>query len=93
MKKYYVYILTNFTKTVLYIGFTGDLEQRVVQHKAAEVPGFTKKYKTNILVYYEEFKDINEAKGREKALKKWKRGWKEKLINESNPDWKEVMVL
>ncbi len=91
--KYYVYILTNFTKTVLYIGFSGNLQQRVAQHKAGEVKGFTKKYKANILIYYEEYDDVNVAKARERAMKKWNRSWKEDLINSVNPDWQEVVIV
>ena len=91
--KYYVYILTNFKKNVLYIGFTGDLPQRIMQHKAGKVEGFTNKYKTNILIYYEEFEDINAAKSRERAMKKWNRAWKEDLINKANPEWKEVLII
>ena len=90
--KYYVYILTNFKKSVLYIGFTSNLQQRVAQHKAGEIEGFTKKYKTNTLIYYEEFEDINEAKARERAMKKWKRAWKEELIGKVNPEWQEILI-
>ncbi len=90
--KYHVYILTNFKKTVLYIGFSGNLQQRIAQHKAGEVEGFTKQYKTNVLIYSEEFDDVNQAKARERAMKKWKRAWKEELINKVNPDWKEIMI-
>ncbi len=92
MKQYSVYILTNFTKTVLYIGFTGNLKQRVLQHKAYEVEGFTKKYKVSVLIYFEAFEDVNEAKARERALKKWKRVWKEELIGASNPEWNEIII-
>lgn len=92
MNKYYVYILTNYKKTVLYIGFTGSLVERISQHKSFEVEGFTKKYKTDRLIYFEEFNDINDAKAREKAMKKWKRTWKEELINKSNPEWQEVII-
>ena len=91
--KYYVYILTNFKKTVLYIGFSGNLTERVRQHKASEVAGFTKKYKTDMLIYYEEFSDVNVAKARERAMKKWNRAWKEELINKANPNWDEVIIL
>ncbi|MCF8496562.1 MAG: GIY-YIG nuclease family protein, partial [Alphaproteobacteria bacterium] len=78
--KYYVYILTNHTKTVLYIGFTGNLSERVAQHKSFQIEGFTKKYKTATLIYYEVFERVEEAKAREKSLKRWKRAWKEELI-------------
>lgn len=74
--RYYIYILTNFTRTVLYIGFTGDIQQRIVQHKSGKIEGFTKKYNVNILIYYEEFEDVHTAKAREKAMKKWNRAWK-----------------
>jgi putative endonuclease len=90
---YYVYILTNFAKTVLYIGFSGNLVERILQHKSGEIEGFTKKYKTNILIYYEEFDDVNVAKARERAMKKWNRAWKEELINKANPEWKELLII
>ena len=90
---YYVYMLTNKTKTVLYTGFTGNLIQRLEQHKALQVEGFTKNYKATILIYYEEYRDVNEAKLRERRLKKWKREWKEELINKSNPDWNEIVLI
>lgn len=89
----FVYILTNFKKNVLYIGFTGNLEERVAQHKAGQIEGFTKKYNLNSLIYFEQFDDINDAKMRERALKKWKRAWKEKLVNQSNPEWNEILIV
>lgn len=89
---YYVYILTNYKKNVLYIGMTGNLEQRLAQHKSGEVKGFTEKYKTDSLVYFEIFEQIEEAKSREKAMKKWNRAWKDDLINASNPEWNEVQI-
>lgn len=91
--KYYVYILTNYQRTVLYIGFTGNLIERMEQHKSGKIRGFAQKYKANILIYYEEFSDVNEARAREFAMKKWKRAWKEELINKSNSDWQEVVIL
>jgi putative endonuclease len=90
---YTVYILTNYKKTVLYIGFTGNLPERIAQHKSGQVEGFTKKYSVNSLIYFEQFNDITEAKVRERALKKWKRAWKEELINKSNPEWNEVLIF
>jgi putative endonuclease len=91
--KYYVYILTNFKKTVLYTGFSGNLQERIQQHKVGQADGFTKKYKANILIYYEEFADVNEARARERAIKKWNRAWKEELIAKANPNWDEVLIL
>ena len=70
---YYVYILTNFNNKVLYIGVTNDLNRRIYEHKNKLIDGFTKKYNVNKLVYYEEYKDVNEAISREKQLKGWKR--------------------
>lgn len=74
----------------LYIGVTNDLISRVYGHKNKAIDGFTQKRKIHILVYYEEFDDINKAIVREKRLKKWKRQWKIKLIEESNPEWKDL---
>ncbi|MCB1532619.1 MAG: GIY-YIG nuclease family protein [Alphaproteobacteria bacterium] len=90
---YYVYFLTNKNKTVLYTGFTGNLIERIAQHKSQEVEGFTKKYNLDRLVYYEQFENVQDAKAREKAVKKWNRQWKEDLINASNPEWNEVLVM
>ena len=87
---YYVYILTNKTKTVLYIGVTNNLKKRLYQHKNPEVSSksFTARYKVFYLVYYEFFKDVNQAIAREKQLKKWRREKKNKLIEEFNPTLK-----
>ncbi len=84
---YYVYILTNKNDTVLYIGVTNNLKRRIYEHKNKVIPGFTKKYNVNKLVYFEHFKNINDAIQREKQLKKWNRSWKNDLINKTNPKW------
>ncbi len=85
---YFIYIVTNKNKTVLYIGVTNDLQRRVYEHEQGLISGFTKKYNCHYLIYYEHFQDINDAIEREKVLKKWRREKKENLINEFNPDWK-----
>ena len=85
---YFIYIVTNKNKTVLYIGVTNDLQRRIYEHEHGLIPGFTKKYNCHYLVYYEHFQQIDDAIGREKVLKKWRREKKEKLINEFNPKWK-----
>jgi putative endonuclease len=90
MKVPTVYILTNQTNSVLYIGVTSNLVQRVYQHKNNLVEGFTKKYKVHKLVYFEQFEDMYAAIAREKALKKWNRGWKDRLINGMNPNWRDL---
>ncbi len=85
---YFIYIVTNKNKTVLYIGVTNDLQRRVYEHEHELIPGFTKKYNCHYLIYYEHFQDINDAIEREKVLKKWRREKKENLIREFNPNWK-----
>ena len=90
MRQYYVYILTNYRKTTLYIGVTNDIAYRVYEHKNQTKEGFSKRYNLKYLVYYEEFDSILDAIDREKQLKKWNRKWKERLINEMNPEWKDL---
>ena len=74
----------------LYIGVTSDLVARVYEHKNDLVDGFTKKYAVHTLVYYLQFEDIEAAIVEEKRLKKWKREWKIKLVEESNPGWRDL---
>ena len=69
---------------------TNNLERRMYEHKNKLVDGFTKKYNVDKLVYFEETEDVWAALTREKQLKKWKRGWKLKLINDNNPDWEDL---
>ena len=85
---YFIYIVTNKNKTVLYIRVTNDLQRRAYEHENRLIPGFSKKYNCHFLIYYEHFQDINDAIEREKEIKKWRREKKEKLINEFNPDWR-----
>ena len=86
-RMYYVYILTNKTKASLYIGVTNDLRRRLFEHRNALIEGFSKKYRTHNLVYFEEYSDVNDAIVREKQLKKWVREKKNKLIETKNPNW------
>ncbi|GLX81317.1 GIY-YIG nuclease family protein [Thalassotalea eurytherma] len=87
MKQPAIYILSNKSNSVLYIGVTSNLVQRVFEHKNKMLEGFTKKYNATKLVYFEQYEDMYDAILREKRLKQWKRAWKENLINESNPNW------
>ena len=89
-KIYYVYILASARNGTLYIGVTNDLGRRVWEHKEGMVRGFTKKYGVHTLVYYELFEDVNAAIYRETRLKKYKREWKLNLIEQRNPDWKDL---
>ena len=84
---YYVYIITNKTNTVLYVGVTNDLKRRIKEHSDGETDGFTKKYKVNKLVYYEEYHKVINAIEREKQLKGWTRSKKNQLVESKNPDW------
>jgi len=90
MNSYYVYILASQRNGTLYIGVTVDLVKRIYEHKNNLVPGFSKKYKVHKLVYYEECRDVKAAIEREKKLKKWKRIWKLELIENNNPEWKDL---
>jgi putative endonuclease len=89
MKQYYVYIMTNRSKT-LYTGVTNDLILRVYEHKNKMINGFTKKYNITKLVYYEETEDIISAIAREKQIKGWLRSKKIALIDSLNPKWNDL---
>ncbi|MFC1569188.1 GIY-YIG nuclease family protein [bacterium] len=90
MKNYYVYILTNWNNTVMYVGMTSSLEHRLHQHKQKMVDGFTKKYNVNKLVYYEHTNDVMAAIEREKEIKRWRRKKKNKLVESMNPEWRDL---
>ena len=81
--------MTNASKT-LYIGVTNNLFRRVQEHQNSQIPGFTKKYNIHKLVYFEQGDDINSALLREKQLKKWRRVKKIALIEEVNPEWRDL---
>jgi putative endonuclease len=83
--RYFVYILSNKHRTVLYIGVTNSIERRVFEHRTGASSGFTKTYQCTELVWYEEFNDITIAIAREKQLKRWHRKWKFNLIRANNP--------
>ena len=91
-KNYYVYIVTNYNKSVLYVDVTSNLTKRIYEHKEKLVEGFTKKYNVNKLVYYEVFDDINNAISREKQLKAGSRKRKINLINKFNNEWKDLYL-
>ena len=87
---YYVYILTNWSNKVLYIGITNNLVRRCYEHKHKIIKGFTEKYNVNKLVYFDTTNDINEAIKREKQLKGWTRSKKINLIESINPMWNDL---
>jgi putative endonuclease len=88
-RTYYVYIMTNRSRT-LYIGVTNDLRRRAWQHKEGEVPGFTSKYRIDLLVYYESTGDVRVAIAREKQIKGWTRAKKITLLESKNPHWDDL---
>ncbi len=87
---YFVYILSNWDDSVLYIGVTGNLPRRLWEHRENLVPGFTNKYNVHKLVYYEDTNDVYGAISREKQLKKWSRSKKVALISRMNPQWADL---
>ena len=84
---YYVYMLTNQSNRVLYIGVTNNLHRRIREHKEGQIEGFTKKYHVYKLVYYEEYHEVITAINREKQLKRWTRVKKNGLVESMNPGW------
>jgi putative endonuclease len=89
-KRYFVYILASRRNGTLYVGVTNDLARRLMQHRAKAVPGFTRRYGVDKLAYFEEYPSILEARAREGALKRWRRAWKIALIEEHNPQWRDL---
>ncbi|MEQ9225653.1 MAG: GIY-YIG nuclease family protein [Parvibaculum sp.] len=87
---YFVYILASRKHGTLYVGVTNDIARRVDEHRNGIASGFTKKYRVHRLVYAETHDDVNEAIGREKAIKEWKREWKVQLIEKANPEWDDL---
>jgi putative endonuclease len=91
MQHYYVYMMTNVSNRVLYTGVTNDLLRRVAEHALLKIDGFTKRYKTTKLVYFEISTDIRDAIAREKQIKGWLRKKKNALIETINPHWRDLL--
>ena len=87
---FFVYILASKRNGTLYIGVTNNLALRMSEHKGKFVPGFTRQYGVDLLVYFEAFDSVLEARAREHSMKRWRRAWKVKLIEELNPDWDDL---
>jgi putative endonuclease len=87
---YYVYMLASRHHGTLYIGVTNDLVRRVHEHRCHAVPGFTRRYHVERLVWFEPHDDIGAAIRREKSLKRWLRAWKVALIEQTNPTWRDL---
>jgi len=86
----YVYIMANRRNGTIYIGVTSDLIGRVYQHRERLVPGFTKRYGCKLLVYYETYENLQDARVRELQMKEWRRSWKIRLIEENNLEWDDL---
>ena len=87
---FFVYILASKRNGTLYIGVTNNLARRIAEHKAKLVPGFTRQYGVDLLVYFEAFDSVLEGRAREHAMKRWRRAWKIELIEKLNPDWRDL---
>ena len=90
MKQPAVYIMASQKLGTLYIGVTSNVRQRVEQHKIGAYDGFTWQYRVHRLVHLERFATMKEAITREKRLKEWQRAWKIRLIEETNPNWRDL---
>lgn len=87
---HFVYILANKPHGAIYIGSARDLRQRIEQHRSGVVGGHTKRYNIKTLVYFELHEKTLEAIHRERRLKRWRRSWKDQLIESVNPQWRDV---
>jgi putative endonuclease len=90
MAEFFVYILASRFRGTMYVGVTNDLSRRMGEHKSGAVPGFTKRYRVNLLVYCENYSSILETRERERVLKRWRREWRFQLIEAENPDWHDL---
>ncbi len=88
--QFFVYILASKRNGTLYVGVTNNLVRRIAEHKAKLIPGFTRQYGVDQLVYFEAFASILEARAREHSLKRWRRAWKIELIEKLNPNWRDL---
>ncbi|MFI8743985.1 GIY-YIG nuclease family protein [Pseudomonas sp. NPDC077186] len=90
MKQPAVYIMASQRNGTLYTGVTSNLLQRIWQHRENSAEGFSRQYNVKLLVWYEQHEDMHSAIAREKAIKKWNRAWKLRLIEELNPHWQDL---
>ncbi len=86
----YVYIMASQRNGTIYLGVTSNLPKRVYEHREGLIDGFTKKHGCKLLVWYESYDDIQEARATELRMKNWNRQWKLKRIERMNPDWRDL---
>jgi putative endonuclease len=89
-ERFFVYILASRYRGTLYVGMTNDLVRRIGEHRSGVVPGFTRTYGVTRLVHVELCLTLLEARAREHAIKRWRREWKFALIEQNNPDWRDL---
>jgi putative endonuclease len=89
-RSYFVYILANRRRGVLYVGVTNNLARRISEHRAKIVPGLASEHSLILLVHVEEYASILDARAREHALKRWRRTWKFELIEKNNSSWRDL---
>jgi putative endonuclease len=89
-KSGFVYLMANRKNGAIYAGVTSDLVKRTYQHRNALVDGFTKEHDCKLLVWFEAYDGLDEARLRELQIKKWKRDWKIRRIEENNPEWRDL---
>lgn len=92
-KSYFIYILTNHARTVLYIGMTNNLQRRLLEHERGFIEGFTKRYHVIDLIFFEETPDVHSALAREKQLKGWTRKRKIELIKKTNVRLETLLII
>jgi putative endonuclease len=92
LDRFHVYILASRYRGTIYVGLTNDRSRRIGEHQNGVVRGFTKTYKINRLVYCESYSSLDDARARERSLKRWRRDWKFKLIEADNPDWRDLSL-
>jgi len=93
MPSYHVYILTNASRRVMYVGVTNNLDNRVAEHRSGTGSVFTRRYRVDTLVYAEEYKYVEDAIAREKEIKSWRRSKKDALVASLNPSWADLIEI
>jgi putative endonuclease len=88
--RFFVYILASQRNGTRCTGVTNNLSRRIAEHKAKLVPGFTRQYGVDKLVYVEEYESLLDARARERSMKRWRRPWKTRLIEKDNPTWRDL---
>jgi putative endonuclease len=91
MGAYYVYVLANVPRNVLYVGVTNDLGRRIEEHRSGTGSAFTRRYRVNVLVYAEAHEEVETAIAREKQIKGWRRSKKDALVEAANPTWADLL--